>query len=231
MLKKLFESLDEKVFTDDLKESLEASFNEAVELKAVELAEAKITELTETHEEMKLQLQNEATEKEAALIEKVDSFLEKVVEEFVTEAKDSLDESLKAEKADLMIEAFDSMIIAGGVEVQRIVEAKIETDVETKLAESIEKYDSLIEDNIALEKENANLMKMGVIAEMKEGMSIIEAERFAKLAEMIDFEKTAEYASKLDTLKESVQSTKVVTDEVTKKVNESATKKSYAHLI
>ena len=35
MLNKLFESLDAKVFTPELKESLEAQFNEAVEIKAV----------------------------------------------------------------------------------------------------------------------------------------------------------------------------------------------------
>ena len=47
MLEKLFESLDEKVFTAELKEALEAQFNEAVETKAALIAEAKIADAVE----------------------------------------------------------------------------------------------------------------------------------------------------------------------------------------
>lgn len=241
MLEKLFESLDEKVFTDELKESLTTSFNEAVDAKTdekvEELIEAKIEELSEKAEEYKEVLAEEAKEKEAALMEQVDTYLEKVVEDFVTEAEESLAESLKNEKADLMIESFDAHIIACGVDVKSIVEAKDESEAEFKLAESIEKYDTLIEANIELEKENADLLKMGVISEMKEGMSIVEAEKFAKLAEIVEFSKDKEYAEKLETLKESLKGAKidevVVIDESltedAKKLEEN--RKSYSHLV
>lgn len=235
MIDKIFESLDEKVFTDELKESLEASFNEAVEMKAVELAEAKIDELSEKADEFKATLVEEYEAKEEKLIESVDAYLEKVVEEFIAEAKESLDENLKAEKADMVIEAFDSMLIATGTKVSEIVEAKEASDVENKLAESIEKYDALIEENIAKEKEIANLIKMGVIAEMKEGLSIVEAEKFAKLADLVEFSKDETYATKLETIKESVKGAKSE-DKTEDKVNEDVkdvkeSKSSFAHLI
>jgi hypothetical protein len=230
MLEKLFESLDEKVFTSEMKIELTESFNAAVELKAAELAEAKIDALEEKAEELKVQLEEEYKAKEASLLEQVDSYLEKVVEDFVVEGKESLETSLVNEKADLMIEAFDAMLVAGGVEVSKIVEAKDSEDVETKLAESIEKYDALVEENIALEKEKANLIKMGVIMEMKEGLSLVEAEKFAKLAELVEFSNDANYTSKLETLKESIKGAKetVVTEAITEVV---AKKSVYSHLV
>lgn len=237
MIEKLFESLDEKVFTADLKESLETSFNEAVETKSLELAEAKIsekeTELTEKFEADKAEMLKEADEKEAELLESVSSYLDKVVEEFVTEAKETMEKSIVNEKADLMVEAFDANLTAAGIEVSQIVEAKDATDVETKLAESVEKYDTLVNENIDLEKENANLIKMGVIAEKQEGLSIVEAEKFANIANLVEFTKDDAYAEKLDVIRESVigavETPKVDDVVVVEKVEKD--NKSFAHLI
>ena len=233
-LEKLFESLDKKVFTPEMQTELTEAFDTAVELKSIELSEAKIDaeveKLNEEAEATKAELLKEAEEKEAELLENVDAFLEKTVSEFVNEVKETLTESLKSEKADLMVEAFDAMLIAGGVEVSKIVEAKDSTEAETKLAESVEKYDTLIEANIALEKENEDLIKMGVIAEMQKDLSIVEADKFAKLADLVEFSKDGAYAEKLETIVESVKGSKEVKDE---NLNEDKkdNNKSYSHLV
>ena len=215
MLEKLFESLDEKVFTPELKKALEAQFNEAVETKAESIAEAKIEEeidsLNEKAEQHVEFLNKKAEEytamKQAEMVESLDKYLERVVDKFVAEAKDLLAESVKSEKADMIIEAFDAMLVATGVQVAKIVEAKDETAVETKLAESTTKYDALVEENIALSEENKKLIKMGVISELKEGLSLVEAEKFEKLAELVEFSKSGEFLTKLTTIKESVKGT------------------------
>ena len=215
MLEKLFESLDEKVFTPELKKALEAQFNEAVETKAESIAEAKIEEeidsLNEKAEQHVEFLNKKAEEyiamKQAEMVESLDKYLERVVDKFVAEAKDLLAESVKSEKADMIIEAFDAMLVATGVQVAKIVEAKDETAIETKLAESTTKYDALVEENIALSEENKKLIKMGVISELKEGLSLVEAEKFEKLAELVEFSKSGEFLTKLTTIKESVKGT------------------------
>lgn len=215
MLEKLFESLDEKVFTPELKKALEAQFNEAVETKAESIAEAKIEEeidsLNEKAEQHVEFLNKKAEEytamKQAEMVESLDKYLERVVDKFVAEAKDLLAESVKSEKADMIIEAFDAMLVATGVQVAKIVEAKDETTVETKLAENTAKYDALVEENIALSEENKKLIKMGVISELKEGLSLVEAEKFEKLAELVEFSKSGEFLTKLTTIKESVKGT------------------------
>ena len=215
MLEKLFESLDEKVFTPELKKALEAQFNEAVETKAESIAEAKIEEeidsLNEKAEQHVEFLNKKAEEytamKQAEMVESLDKYLERVVDKFVAEAKDLLAESVKSEKADMIIEAFDARLVATGVQVAKIVEAKDETAIETKLAENTVKYDALVEENIALSEENKKLIKMGVISELKEGLSLVEAEKFEKLAELVEFSKSGEFLTKLTTIKESVKGT------------------------
>lgn len=239
MLEKLFESLDEKVFTAELKEALEAQFNEAVETKAALIAEAKIADAVEElneKNEAHVDFLNEKAEEyienvKSEMVESLDKYLERVVEEFMAEAKSALDESVKNEKADMIIEAFDAMLIATGVEVAKIVEAKEDDAVEKKLEESVAKYDSLIEEVIALKEENETLIKMGVIAEMKEGLSLVEAEKFEKLAAIVEFSKDEVFASKLETIKESVKGTVETKEEKIEESVEAVKAPIWAHLV
>lgn len=243
MLEKLFESLDENVFTAELKESLEAQFNEAVEAKAAIIADEKIEEATDSlneKSEAHIDFLNEkadqyVAQKQSEMVDSLDKYLDRVVEEFVSEAKDALNESVKSEKADMIIEAFDSMLTATGVEVAKIVEAKDNSAVENKLEESVEKYDSLVEELIALKDENETLIKMGVISELKEGLSIVEAEKFVKLAGLVEFTKDEAFAEKLETIKESVKgAVEAKEEELTETVvqeGESNEAPAWAHLV
>jgi flagellar hook protein FlgE len=243
MLEKLFESLDENVFTAELKESLEAQFNEAVEAKAAIIADEKIEEATDSlneKSEAHIDFLNEkadqyVAQKQSEMVDSLDKYLDRVVEELVSEAKDALNESVKSEKADMIIEAFDSMLTATGVEVAKIVEAKDDSAVENKLEESVAKYDSLVEELIALKDENETLIKMGVISELKEGLSIVEAEKFVKLAGLVEFTKDEAFAEKLETIKESVKgAVEAKEEELTETVDqdgESMEAPAWAHLV
>jgi hypothetical protein len=237
MLEKLFESLDEKVFTPKLKESLETEFNEAVDLKATVLAQEQIQDeidaLSEKAEEYTTMLDEKAEEyielKKEEILESLDKYLERIVDEFVIEAGDALSESVKSDKADMIIDAFDSMLTAVGVDVAKIVEAKDDESAENKLEESTNKYDVLVEENIELKELTDTLIKMGVISEMKENLSIVEAQKFEKLAEIVEFSRSEEYKEKLETIKESVKGYDSTIKEE-KDLNEGK-KSSYSHLI
>lgn len=232
-ISKLFESLDAKVFTPELRESLETQFNEAVEIKSALMVQEKIAELEAKEVELIESLTEKAEEfkeiQKAEMVDALDKYLERVVEEFIAESKDALTESIKMEKADMIIEAFDAMLVAGGVEVSRIVEAKDSTDLDAKLEESVSKNDALVEEIISLKAENDSLLKAGVIAEMKEGLSLLESEKFEKLAALVEFTKDEIYAEKLQTIKESVKG--AVEKEEIQDINESAGKPAWAHLV
>ena len=190
--------------------------------------DAKIVETEAKAEEHKTFLDEKAEEyissKLEEMLDNVDKYLDRIVEEFVDEASDKLDESLKSEKADMIIEAFDAMLIATGVEVSKIVEAKEETEAESKLAESIEKYDTLVEDNIELKSQNEKLLKSGIILELKEGLSLVEAQKFERLAHIVDFSSSEKYLEKLQTIKESVKA-KPSVEKVEEKVEDNTEEK------
>jgi hypothetical protein len=239
MLEKLFEAMDEKVFTKDLKEALEAQFNDAVEIKVSEIVESKIEELNEKSEQHIEFLESKSKEYieniQSEMVETLDKYLDRIVEEFLNETKETLDESLKVEKADMIIDAFDAMLVATGVEVSKIVEAKDNSEVETKLSESVEKYDNLIEENISLKEENEKLLKLGVINEMCEGLTLVESEKFKKLADLVNFSKNKSYVEKLETIKESVKGAETIVEAkekvIVENVKEIKKSVSFDHLI
>lgn len=236
MLDKLLESLDEKIFTTELKDSLKTQFNEAVEVQAVILADTRIDEeidsLNEKSEEHIAFLDKKAEEymevKLTEMVDSVDKYLDRIVEEFVTESQDTLIESHKSEKADMLIEAFDSMLIATGVKVAKIVEARSE-DGDDNINESVEKYDTLIDENILLKEENEKLIMIGIIAEMSENLSIVESEKFRKLAGLVEFSRDKTFTEKLETIKESIKGAAESKEDVEDDADEEVS--AFAHLI
>ena len=70
-----------------------------------------------------------------------------------------------------------------------------------QLSESVK---SLSQKNMTLSSENAKILKMGVISEMKQGMTLTEAKRFEQIADQIPFEQTKDYFDKLEVLKEEL---------------------------
>lgn len=213
-VQKLFEELDEKIFTSELKQSLTEKFDEAVQAKAEvqaqiladELCESKIDELNEKAEQYSAYLLEESQAKinefKESITEKLADYMDLVVQEFVSEAKESLTESLKSEKADMLIEAFDSMLVAGGVEFTTIMSAK--EDLQESQSSS-DRVDQLVEEVIQLKEERKELLKMGLIAELSEGLTLVQAQRFQRLASIVEFSSGPEYSDKLETLLEGIK--------------------------
>lgn len=213
-VQKLFESLDEKIFTPELKQSLTEKFEEAVQAKAEvtariladELSEAKIDELDEKAEQYGAYLLEESQAKidefKESITEKLEDYMDLVVQEFVSEAKEALTESLKSEKADMLIEAFDSMLISGGVDFTTIMDAK--KDLHESQSSSA-RVDQLVEEVIQLKAEREELLRMGLIAELSEGLTLVQAERFQRLASIVEFTTGSEFSDKLETLLEGIK--------------------------
>lgn len=66
------------------------------------------------------------------------------------------------------------------------------------------KVSDLQTENKTLKKKNDELIQQGVINELKEGLTIVEAEKFEKLAKDIPFAKNEDYFNKLNELKKTV---------------------------
>lgn len=236
---KLLESLDNKIFTVEMKESLEKEFNEAVDTKAKILAEKiiaqektelqenfqkKIDENTRAKDEYIDYLDEKASEYTNMLDEKAeeyvelfkkefldqaDAYLDHAVSESLEEIKDSLKQAEDVAKADALSAMFKKMCETACVNVDEIVSQKsYEVDEGVKA-----KLDKALEENIKLKDENRKLLKMGLINELSEGLSLRQQERFKTIAErFIGFNDPKEYADELTKLKNEIKSETPVTE-------------------
>lgn len=213
MLKNLLESLDSKIFKPELVESVQAEFDKAVnEQVLVNTTEAK-AELLESNEVVltaeKERLVNESAEQFELLkeetAEKLNEYLGVVVAEIVESNEIALAATEDQVKSSALVEAITSTILTAGVEVAKIDEAKDATDAEIKLAEQVEINNNLVEENLSVKAQNSEFLQIGAINEMKEGLSLVESEKFVKLSELVEFSNDSEFVDKLETLKESVK--------------------------
>ena len=205
----ILEKLDSEVFTDELKQELQESLEATIEVRAAE----KATELVEAKEaEYKEYVAEELSSYKADLAEKLDSYLDQVVEKFVEDNTLAMEAAVKTEQTDAILEGFNSLLIAAGVEVATIAEAKEESDEE--VSESIEKdlveaeatNDSLMEQIIALKAQNEELLKTGLIQEEMASLNVVQKEKFVKLAEHLDFDAkdAVKFIAQLDAIKETI---------------------------
>lgn len=237
-LEKLFESLDASVFTPELKSAMQSQFNEAVEHKAQIIAEDRIDEeierlssVSEQHVEFLTQKAEEYVAlRESEMADKLSKYVDRVVDDFVQSEQSAMNESVKAARADMILEAFDAMLVATGVEVARIAEAKDESGIEAEAQKLKDKYNRAVNENLELREQNDELIKMGVVAEMCEGMTIVQASKFKRLAEMVEFSRDGAFIDRLETLKQSIGS---ANETVTESVNKPASKDApaWVHLV
>lgn len=210
--------LKSSVLKDSLNESqivdIENAFNEAVDLKASQIANDIITEkeleLKETLEiktqELEEQFETHTNAYEEHLVEKVDEFITRELEKFLDESKDLLEAEAANAKSKAILSIFDSLIETAGIEVSSLVESG-KSAAEFNYDRLAEKYDAAILEKSALKEELTELRNKVLISEATEGMNLMEAEKFKKIASLLleeeeDEEKAKE---KVDNLKKSVK--------------------------
>ena len=181
--------------SEEFKQKAATIFEAAIKAKVKEESqrlqgeyETKLKEDTETHK--------------AELVEKVDSYLNYVVEEWMQENKIAIERGIKGEIAEDFIgglkKLFEDHYIDVPDEKYNVLEdqaSKIE-DLEKKLNEEIEK-------NVKLNKDNGELKKEEIIAKSSEDLTDVQKEKFNKLAEEVEYSSEEDFTSKVKTIKES----------------------------
>jgi len=222
-MKEILESLD---IAEEIKAELSESFDKAVLAEAVKLAESKEAEYEEY-------IKAQIAEMKAELEDTLDAYLEKVVEQFVQDNAFAIEESVNKAKMDALLEGFNSMLLTSGVQLAQIAEAKekaneeINEGINKELEETKKLADSLMEEVQELKKQNAELLKTGLIKETAEDLTDVQKDKFFKLAKIVEFDEKnpQDYIAKLDTIAESVKTEvkedkEVVTEKVQKDVKD-----------
>ena len=184
-------------------EELSEEFKEKAKIIFEAALTSKIKEIQET-----LEIQYEAKLDEARvalkedLASRVDSYLEYVCEEWITENQLAVEHGLKTEMTESFLEGlkglFEEHYVTIPEEKYDVLESMVEKldEMETKLNEQIEK-------NIGLNKRLAESVADNILESVSEGLAATQKEKLASLAESVEFESETEYREKLETLKES----------------------------
>ncbi len=157
-------------------------------------------------------LEQESAKAKSELTEKVDSYLAYVVEEWMKENEIALERGIKGEIAEDFINGlkklFEDHYIDVPDEKYNVLEdqaGKIEK-LEKDLNEQIQK-------NVELNKEVGTKVRDEIKAKVSEDLADTAKEKFAKLAEEIEYSNAEDYQKKLETVKESYFGKKAPTAE------------------
>jgi hypothetical protein len=195
----------------------EADLSEEFKQKAATVFEAaiksKVAEINEYLEaDYNKKFEEETSKNKAELVEKVDSYLNYVVEEWMKENELALERGIKGEIAEDFISGlkklFEDHYIDVPDEKYNVLEdqaSKIE-DLEKKLNETIEK-------NVDLKKQNSIFEAKQIIAEQAYDLADTSKEKFFKLTEEIEYSDAEDFKNKVATIKESYFGKKSETSE------------------
>jgi hypothetical protein len=185
----------------------DADLSEEFKTKAATIFEAAITSKVKAEQE-RLQseydtkFEEEISKSKSELTEKVDSYLNYVVEEWMNENKLALERGIKGEIAEDFIgglkKLFEDHYIDVPDEKYDVLEdqaSKIE-GLEKKLNEEIEK-------NIDMNKVNGSLKRQDIIDENSKDLADTAKEKFDSLVEGVEYSSEEDFAKKVETIKES----------------------------
>ena len=164
---------------------------------------SKVTEIREALEaRYEAQLVEEVEAMKGELVERVDSYLEYVGDEWITENAIAVEHGLRTEMTESFLEGmkglFENHYVTIPEEKYDVVESMVDKldEMETKLNEQIEK-------NISINKRLSEATAGGILSDVAEGLTTVQKDKLASLAEGVEFESEESYKEKLETLKES----------------------------
>jgi hypothetical protein len=191
-------------------EELSEEFKDKAKLVFESALRTRISEIKETIEENYAQaLAEQVEEIKDILTERVDSYLEYVSDEWMSENELSVEKGLKEELTESFLSGMKNLFEEHYVQIPEdkydVLESMVEKldDMETKLNEQIEK-------NVSLNKRLAESVADGIFDEVSEGLALSQKEKLASLAESVEFESDEEYREKLETLREAYFPSRIV---------------------
>ena len=216
------ESIDQVVDSLDVSDDVTAlvdgeELSEEFKTKAATIFETAVKSKVRVELE-KIQEQNDKVMEQLAestmndLVEKVDDYMNYVVEQWMEDNQLAIERGLKGEIAEDFIgglkELFEDHYIDVPDEKYDILESNL-----TRIEELEEKLNKQMEENVQLRKAKGELVKESMIADVANGMTDTETEKFQSLVEDVEFSDEESYTEKLQTIKESYFGTQEVLTE------------------
>lgn len=206
------ESIDARIASVDVSEDVEAltsgeELSEEFKEKASTIFEAAVKsklrpEVARLEKQYRAELQEEVTARTEDLVEKVDTYLSYVVQEWMSENELAIERGLKGEIAEDFINGLKELFTEHYIDVPEERYDVLESQ-STKIDELESKLNEQIEKNAELNKEVGDLIRESVIVESCEGLTVSETEKFKGLVEDVEFTDAESFAEKVAALRES----------------------------
>src|SRR6056300_452250 len=185
----------------------EATLSEGFRDKASAIFEAVLTsklseEVDRLEAEYAQNLEEEVSEVQSSLVEKVDSYLNYVVEGWMKDNEVAVHNGLRTEIAEDFMTSLQSVFKEHYIEVP---EGKVDLvdELNEQVTELEETLNKTTEDNIKLHTAVQEFEKQEVVREQSSGLAATEAEKLASLVEDIEFDNRESFEMKVKTVKES----------------------------
>ena len=187
--------------------SEEATLSDGFRDKASTIFEAVLTsKLAEEVERLEAEyaqnLEEEVSDIDAQLVEKVDSYLNYVVENWMKENEVAINQGLKTEIAEDFMTSLQAVFKEHYIEVPEGKEDLID-DLADQVAELEESLNKSTEENISLHGKVSSFEKDEVVRNASSGLAETEAEKLAKLCEDVEFDNKETFEQKVETIKQS----------------------------
>ena len=195
--------------TDDVKAlvSTDADLSEEFKEKAATIFETAVktriqeqTKILEAQYEEKLSAEKETVKE--AMVEKVDSYLNYVVEEWMKENELAVERGIRTEIAEDFITGLKGLFKEHYIEVPE-EKYNVLDDLTNQVKDLEGKLNEQIEKNVNLSKQVSESEKEAIINDVTADLAETEKEKFAKMAENVEFASAPKFKEKLETVKES----------------------------
>lgn len=186
---------EEATLSEDFKAKTAIIFETALKSKLSE-------EVERLEEEYETRLNEEVSSMHDEIVEKVDSYLNYVVENWMTENELAIQQGLRTEIAENFMGGLKDLFTESYIDVP---ESKV--DLVDGLAEEVEELQAKLNEQteilIALSEQNEELVRDAILAEASYDLADTQADKLASLVENVDFEDAETFANKVATVKES----------------------------
>lgn len=189
------------LFADD------SSISEDFKVKAATIFEARVFDrVAQIQEQMEAEyagmLAEALEEIKSELTEKVDDYLNYVVEQWMEENEIAIESGLRSEITEDFIAGLRNLFAENYINVP---EDKVELvdELASKVEELEVKLNEEIEANIQYKKQLTEAIKVQLVNEVCEGLTATQVEKIRALAESVEFSTEEEFVEKLETIREN----------------------------
>ena len=229
--KKMKEEVEtsEEEFIVDVSEDVEALLNgeelsEEFQAKAKTIFEAVVvgrvkSEVARLKEELEAETATKVEAIKEGLVDKVDGYLNYVVEQWIEQNEIALESGMKSEILEGFVTGLQNLFKEHYIEVP---EEKFDIlgDLQDQVKDTEEKLDEQVAKNVEMQKELNEMKRKSSIVEAAEGMTDVDREKFMGLIEELSFEDTESFSKKLSTIRENYFAKKATKTEVASVVSD-----------